>query len=362
MRFLTLALLAALLVLAASPIRLEVNSVLVSPVNTTKIVDYVKGAKQTVYVEVYVLTYKPLADALVEAAKRGVDVYVVLSSRVYGGVPQAARELASYMESNGVKVRWNGDFPNVHTKLYVIDNKTVIIGNINPTASGFGKNKGVMLVIHNATLARQLATIILNDYRGVYPRYRYPGVLVSPVNSQDGLEWILSQPGELYIAMEQIYTDSGLVPLILQHPTYYAVVARTDADINTAVDEDVVAKIIVVGDYVYVGSINIGYYSIQRNREVGLLIHNPQLAQRLKALVLQWYREAGGKPPATTQTATTPATPPATRTQPTTTAATQPTTATAAARGGGYGLHILIWVVIIIAAVLFVLWMNRKRP
>ncbi len=354
MRFLLGVLLLALLALAVGPIRLEVNSVLVSPVNTTKIVDYVKSAKKAVYMEVYVFTYKPLADALVEAARRGVDVYVVLSARVFGGVPQEARNIAKYLEENGVKVRWNGDFPNVHTKLYVIDNETVIIGNINPTTSGFRQNKGVMLVIRNATLARQLATIVLNDFHGRYPRYNFPGVLVSPINSQEGLEWILTQRGDLYIAMEQIYMDSGLVPYILQYPRYFAVVARTDADIRAAVDQNLVAKIIVVGPYVYVGSINIGYYSIQRNREVGLLIYNPQLADRLRALILQWYVAAGGEAPTQT-TGTSP-------TQPMTTM-TAGWVTTAKSAGGGVPLwHVLAWLVVVILAALFVIWMNRRRP
>lgn len=347
MRLWITVLLLAVVIIAATPVRIEVDSVLVSPINTTKIIDYLKGAKKAIYVEVYVLTYKEVADALVEAAKRGVDVYVVLSARVYRGVPQQARELASYMEKNGVKVKWNDDFPNVHSKLYVIDNQTVIIGNINPTVSGFTKNKGVMLVIRNSTLARQLATIVLNDYYGRYPRYNYPGVLISPINSQDGLEWILSQPGDLYIAMEQIYMDSGLVPLILQRQRYYAIVARTDADINAVVDDNMVAKIIVVGDYVYVGSINIGYYSIQRNREVGLLIYNPHLAARLKALVLQWYIEAGGEIPEKTAEIT--ASPTSQQTAP-------------PAASGIDNLHILIWLAIIIIAALFVIWMNRRRP
>ena len=64
-------LLVAALISAASPIRLEVAEVLVSPINTTKIVDYVKSAKKAVYMEVYVFTYKPLADALVDAAGGG---------------------------------------------------------------------------------------------------------------------------------------------------------------------------------------------------------------------------------------------------------------------------------------------------
>jgi hypothetical protein len=132
------------------------------------------------------------------------------------------------------------------------------------------------------------------------------------------------------------------------------VVARTDADIKAATDQDLVAKIIVVGPYLYVGSINIGYYSIQRNREVGLLIYNPQLADRLRALILRWYTEAGGEVPTQT-TATSPAQPAATTTAGWVTVAKS--------GGGGIPLwHVLAWLVVIILAALFVIWMNRRRP
>lgn len=104
-----------------------------------------------------------------------------------------------------------------------------------------------MLVIQNTTLANELATIVLNDYHHKYPTYNYPGILISPIDSQQGLKCILSQNGTLYIAMEEIYTDSGLTSYIPQHHTYYAVVARTNANIRAAVDENLVAKIIVVG-------------------------------------------------------------------------------------------------------------------
>lgn len=56
---------------AATPVKLQVDAVLVSPINTTKIIDYVNSAKKAIYMEVYVFTYKPLADALVAAARRG---------------------------------------------------------------------------------------------------------------------------------------------------------------------------------------------------------------------------------------------------------------------------------------------------
>jgi phosphatidylserine/phosphatidylglycerophosphate/cardiolipin synthase-like enzyme len=331
---LALALLAAL-ALAASPARIEVHAVLVSPDNITELLDYVSSARRAVYAEVYVLTYRPLAEALAAAARRGADVCVVLSARVYGGVPQQAGELAEYLSQSGVRVRWSADFPSVHSKLYVIDNETVIIGNINPTYSGFHRNRGVMLVIRNSTLAGQLAEIVLNDCRGsARLRYGYPGILVSPVNSEEGLSWLLSQPGDLYMAVEEVELGSGLVPLILSHPRRYIVVARADVDIGAVRDENLVAKVIVVGDYAYVGSINLGGYSIHRNREVGLLIRSGELAERLRQLVLRWYAEAGGAPARE---------------------------GAVAARGvPGHVLHAIVWAVVVAAAAALAILASRR--
>ena len=105
----------------------------------------------------------------------------------------------------------------------------------------------------------------------------YPGIVVSPINSECELSDILSQPGHLYIAMEELYPSSGFYPVVEQHEM--TVVTSTYSEDNCAVSQlgavevpDMTAKIIVVGNYVYVGSVNLDYNSIHCNRELGIII------------------------------------------------------------------------------------------
>jgi phosphatidylserine/phosphatidylglycerophosphate/cardiolipin synthase-like enzyme len=223
------------------------------------------------------------------------------------------------MEAAGVHVAYNYDFRYVHTKVYIVDNETLIIGSINPTYSGVTSDLGLALVIQNSTVASEAAEVVLNDYRGVYPSYDFQGFAISPINSYDALSWLLGRPGRAYAAVEEIYSDSGLAGQLMGKAAL-AIARVTDVSGVEQV-QGLTAKVIVVGSYVYVGSINLDYTSLHENREMGLILYCPSLAEAAKALIEQW---AGAT--ATTTTAATANTPP------TTTAATATVVTTASAQ------------------------------
>lgn len=291
-------------IVVAQALNICPNAVIVGPQNATEIASYISKAQKAVYIEAYALTWRDLAQTLVSLAQKGVQVYVVLSGNVYGGVPTTEKKLAQYLKDNGVNVAYNYDFRFVHTKAFVIDNKTVILGSINPTYSGVTSDMGLDVVINNSTLAQEIASIILNDYNGVYPNYNYPGVVISPVNSYSELSWLLNRPGRAYAAVEEVYFSSGLADALMSKAE--VVLARVTDVQGVRTVSDLTAKVIVVGDYVYVGSINLSRNSINNNRELGLLLYCPSFAAAARSLILQWAGSAGA--PSSTSTATSTAT------------------------------------------------------
>ena len=270
---------------------------IVGPTNSSYIITLLQGAKKAVYIEVYELTYSELAKTLEDLASRGVQVYLVLSANVYGGVPSTEKELVQEMEASGVNVTFLSGFNYVHSKVFVIDNETVILGSINPTYSGLRKDLGVDLVIHNSTIAEAFASVILSDYYGVpVNNVSFPGMVVSPINSYSYLKDLLSQSGTVYLALEEVYQDSGLVGYISSHSEIVGVANRGDAisELGLKQMDNVTAKVIVVGDYVYVGSINLSHSSLYENRELGIIIKDPQLAAELKSLIATWSGQVQG--------------------------------------------------------------------
>jgi len=274
-------------------------TLIVGPTNSSYIIHQLKEANSSVYAEIYELTCTEIAENLAELAKQGVNVYVVISGNVYGGIPSHEEQCISLLNSSGVHVRIQYDFTFVHSKVYVIDNKTVILGSMNPTYYGMYIDKSIDIAIHNSSIAKVYAGIILRDFENEpLNSINYPGVVVSPINSYNRISYLLSQQGTLYIAMEELYPSSGLFNEIASHKTVIGVVSDYSEDSEASSQfgleqlHDMVAKVIVVGNYVYIGSINLDSTSLTKNRELGIIIKDPLLASELKYLIVEW----GGKP------------------------------------------------------------------
>ncbi|GAB6944177.1 phospholipase D-like domain-containing protein [Vulcanisaeta sp. JCM 14467] len=301
------AIIIALFIIVALPILVHaqgwyvaINSsqvaIVVSPTNSSYILSVINEARCCIYVEAYELTYQPLVNELASLAQRGVAVYVVLSGNVYGGVPEEEYAVVSELRGAGVHVSFNYGFDYVHSKVFVIDNETVIIGSINPTYYGFEHDLGIDLIINNSSIASVFANIILDDYHNVsITQINYPGIVVSPINSYEYLSDLLSQPGTLYMALEELYPSSSLYGLIQEHNNRLILVGSHGEnyyvvnELGAVMINDLTAKAIVVGNYVYVGSINLDYTSLHENRELGIIIENPQVAHDVIAVIQQWY-------------------------------------------------------------------------
>jgi phosphatidylserine/phosphatidylglycerophosphate/cardiolipin synthase-like enzyme len=121
---------------------------------TRLIVGVIAEAHQSIRVAAYTFTSRPIADALIKAARRGVDVRVVLDMRQ----SQGHGNLASYLISNGILMRKNGEYSVMHDKFMVIDGKTLELGSFNYTKSAEERNAENVLVLRAVPkIAREYA-------------------------------------------------------------------------------------------------------------------------------------------------------------------------------------------------------------
>ena len=117
---------------------------------TDAVVSAIDQAKKSVLVQAYSFTSAPIAQALVDAKKRGVDVRVILdkSQRTerYSG--------ATFLANEGVPVSIDAAHKIAHNKVMVIDGQTVITGSFNFTkAAESGNAENVLLILHAPELA-----------------------------------------------------------------------------------------------------------------------------------------------------------------------------------------------------------------
>lgn len=123
------------------------------------IVDQLGGARKQVLVQAYLLTSRPITDALVQARRRGIDVRVLMDG---GQLDKNATERLRQLREAGVPVWLETRYRNAHNKVIVIDaalpSATVLTGSFNFTWSAQHKNAENLLVLgKNPSLAARYA-------------------------------------------------------------------------------------------------------------------------------------------------------------------------------------------------------------
>ncbi|MEX2161134.1 MAG: phospholipase D-like domain-containing protein [Anaerolineales bacterium] len=137
--------------------QLAINGVLVetyfSPDDgvAAHLVRLVDGAYNSIFFLAYSFTSDELADALLAAQARGVEIHGVMDNT------QAAHSASEYprLLDAGIEVRLDGEGGSLHHKVLVIDETIVVTGSYNFSANAEQRNDENALVIHDANLASE---------------------------------------------------------------------------------------------------------------------------------------------------------------------------------------------------------------
>ena len=120
---------------------------------TEAVVKALDAAKTTVLVQAYSFTSAPIAKALVDAARRGVKVDVLLDKS------QRTEKYSSadFVAHEGIPTRIDAAHAIAHNKVMVIDGTTVLTGSFNFTKAAEEHNAENLLVIQDPALAEKYA-------------------------------------------------------------------------------------------------------------------------------------------------------------------------------------------------------------
>ena len=112
----------------------------------------IKNAKYNIDVAAYSFTSYKIADALIEAHKRGVKVRVLLDK----GQGKRHYKAIADMREAGIPIRINHHYAIMHDKYIIVDDKTVETGSFNYTANAEHHNaENVVVIKNNKKLAHQ---------------------------------------------------------------------------------------------------------------------------------------------------------------------------------------------------------------
>ena len=276
----------------------------------------INNAHKSIRLEVYLLDQSSIVSALANARRRGVAVRTMLEEHPYGAEKYASLGY-SMLKQAKINVRWanEGSFTYTHEKAIVIDNKVSGIFTFNLTGSGLYDNREFGVVDRNPIDAHKLAGVFDADWSHRSLHFSSTRLVVSPYNARSDLSGEINHARHTLDLYEEEMADSSIEGrLVAAKHRGVRVRVLTSADsagvatlrgngiaVEVMGSPYVHAKAIVAdGHEVFVGSENISATSLDRNREVGILLNNRKLASIVeKTFALDWaaHRPAGTATP-----------------------------------------------------------------
>lgn len=129
--------------------QLELSSSISKDSGLHKIIDLIKNAKESVKVASFTFTNEKIADELVKAQSRGVNVTILTESKQRNAMGSQYQRLKDF----GLDIRLDSNKYNMHHKFMIIDGKIVETGSPNFTLGGFNQNDENMVIIHDKKIA-----------------------------------------------------------------------------------------------------------------------------------------------------------------------------------------------------------------
>jgi phosphatidylserine/phosphatidylglycerophosphate/cardiolipin synthase-like enzyme len=128
---------------------------------TELVVKTIQSANKYIYVAAYSFTSKPIADALIDAHKKGVDIKIIHDD----SQKNIRGNLLAYLKQSDIPIRINSKYKYMHNKFMIVDGVTIQLGSFNYTDNAERRNAENVLVINNDT---SLASSYLNQWQKLW--------------------------------------------------------------------------------------------------------------------------------------------------------------------------------------------------
>jgi phosphatidylserine/phosphatidylglycerophosphate/cardiolipin synthase-like enzyme len=300
----------------------EITGVFVEPDDGySPVLDELAHADCTIDVTIYMLTDDLVFDALIDAAGRGVRVRVILDEHPFGMFGDQ-QEAMDRLEAGGVDVIWGPDhFQFTHAKYIVVDSRVALIMNLNLTRSAFNGNREFGVVTTEADPVAQAQAVFDADWNGTSAENVSGPLIVSPETSRSRIVALMNKAESSIAFYAEVIRDDGIIATLreaVQRGVYVRLIVNSSvdpADLESLVELSTIgvevrmmeavyihAKTLIIdGEAALIGSQNYTMTSLDRNREVGMVVDDPALMARVVAVYERdWSRAipAGAVPAA----------------------------------------------------------------
>ncbi|HLF74390.1 MAG TPA: phospholipase D-like domain-containing protein [Anaerolineales bacterium] len=214
-----------------------------------RLIEKINTAKSSIHIASFEFDLTLVAEALVKARQRGVDVRWVtddehgLEADIEPGHGQFAM-----LEQKGIEVRSDARSALMHNKFWIFDGRTVWTGSTNVTLSGVYQQNNNAVVIHS----REVAAIYEREFAEMWDGQYGPR---SPSTAEQQSAVVNGNPIQVYFSPEDEVMDR-IIPVVrgAQSSIRFMAFSFTDYPLAQAMIDRAGAGVDVAGVYEKVGS------------------------------------------------------------------------------------------------------------
>ena len=269
------------------------------------VIAFIQRARGPLNINAYLMTDRRIIRAITQDVRRGIRVRILIDRRPYGGRPRGEirRLRAIGAQVRFAPARFTGRYRFDHAK-YMVSGSSLELGTANLTWSAFHKNREYLDITRQPRVARALQAVFTADWHnrsaGNAPRQ----TLVLSPGATSALVAAIRQPGAVCIESEELGKDRAILNALRAKGAQARVLLPTtlnryDRRIAGGLATSGVrvrylaapylhAKLIVGPTEAFLGSENFTWTSLNRNREVGILLGNPTAARLDRQCLRDW--------------------------------------------------------------------------
>ena len=272
----------------------------------TLLADALRGAMKTVDLTMYEFSDHTLMHDLEYAHGNGVKVRVILEQNVYSSDAASSSENQSaynQLTAADIPVHWaSSRFALTHEKTLIVDGSAAYILTLNFSASAFSKNREFGVVDRDPIDVQAADAVFNADWNDTPYSSTDPNLVLSPSNSRADFASLIGRARHsIDVYAEEVQDRSVEDALVAAekrgvhvrlisnqgdstNARGLAVLEQAGVQVHLLTSPYIHAKLILVdGSLAFVGSENISTSSLDRNRELGVLLSDRKAIASLES-------------------------------------------------------------------------------
>ncbi len=260
-----------------------------------KIIEKINNAKKNIFIEVYLFTNKNIRNAVLKAKKRWVDIKVIMEKNIYKSANLNLKTF-NLLKKNSIDIVWSNpkNYKLNHSKILIIDD-FLILSTWNLTYSTFSKNTDFFVFTNSSNLVKKFKKIFLADFIWKKMNIYDDNIILSPNYSKEKFDKLFSEVKkslkmyvpylwkkftEKIVKLKKKNIDIELI--FWERKNNNEIIEKLKKlNIKIFIKKNIHSKVFLIDNKIlYIWSTNFDSNSIEKNREIWILIKNPKIIKK----------------------------------------------------------------------------------